>query len=40
MATYCGISHERSENLSLQKQTPALIIPEKFPKEKNEVQFL
>ena len=27
-------THERSENLSLQKQTPALIIPEKFPKKK------
>ena len=31
-------THERSENLSLQKQTPALIIPEKFPKKKKKTK--
>ena len=29
-------THERSENLSLQKQTPALIIPQKFPEKKKK----
>ena len=29
-------THERSENISLQKQTPALIIPEKFPKKRTK----